>query len=99
MLLYLLYFSSLYLLLSYYYLLLSYYAMRILCYISLVHVCMYSNTVFYACLCLEFIDTHVLIYARHLEFVSPLARGVLTPLDPHVQVLELRARGFSWLLT
>ena len=24
--------------------------------------------------------------------------GVLTPLDPHVQVLELGARGFSWLL-
>jgi len=57
------------------------------------------NTIFYVCLCLGLIDTHVLIYARHLEFASPLARGVLTPLDPHVQVLELRARGFSWLLT
>jgi len=45
-----------------------------------------------------FIDTHVLILARHLAFASPLAWGVLTPLDPHVQVLELEARGFSLLL-
>ena len=32
-----------------------------------------TNTVFYACLCLGFINTHVLIYARHLAFASPLA--------------------------
>ena len=37
------------------------------------------------------IYTLVLILARHLAFVSPLAWGVLTPLDPHVQVLELGA--------
>jgi len=47
------------------------------------------DTVFNAYLRLGFIDTHVLSYARHLAFASPLAWGVLTPLDPHVQVLEL----------
>ena len=41
---------------------------------------------------------YLLAPARHLAFVSPLAWGVLTPLDPHVQVLELGACGFSQLL-
>ena len=36
-------------------------------------------------------DTLVLILACHLAFASQLAWGVLTPLDPHVQVLELGA--------
>ena len=53
-----------------------------------------TNTIFYACLCLGLIDTHVLIFARHLAFASPPARGVLTPLDPHVQVLELGLGDF-----
>jgi len=35
----------------------------------------------------------VLIHARHLAFASPLAWGVLTPLDPHVQVSELGLKG------
>ena len=68
---YLLYFSSLYLILSYY-------TMRFFtgCHLlypscSCMHVL--TNTIFYACLCLGFIDTHVLIYARHLAFASPLA--------------------------
>ena len=41
------------------------------------------------------LSIHVLIFARHLAFASPLAWGVLTPLDPHVQVLELGACGLS----
>ena len=41
-----------------------------------------------------FIAIHVLILARHLAFVSPLAWGVLTPLDSHVQVLELGASQY-----
>ena len=57
------------------------------------------DTVFNAWLWFGFINTHVLIFSRHLAFASSLARGVLTPLDPHVQVLELGAKGFSWLLT
>ena len=35
----------------------------------------------------------VLTHARHLAFASPLAWGVLTPLDPHVQVSKLRRKG------
>ena len=35
----------------------------------------------------------IIPYARHLAFVSPLAWGVLTPLDPHVQVSELGPKG------
>ena len=54
----------------------------------LLHACAH-DTIFNACLWFEFIDTRVLIYAHHLAFASPLARGVLTPLDPHVQVLNL----------
>ena len=38
-----------------------------------------------------FIAILVLTLARHLAFASPLAWGVLTPLDSHVQVLELGA--------
>jgi len=36
------------------------------------------DTVFNACLWFGFIDTHVLIVARHLAFASPLAWGVLS---------------------
>jgi len=57
------------------------------------------NTVFNAWLWFGFIDTLVLISARHLAFASPLARGVLTPLDPHVQVLELELKGIFLLRT
>ena len=35
----------------------------------------------------------MLIHARHLAFASPLTWGVLTPLDPHVQVSELGLKG------
>ena len=68
---YLLYFSSLYLLLSYY-------TMCILCWMSpaisllFLYTCTH-NTIFYVCLWFGFIDTRVLIYARHLAFASPLA--------------------------
>ena len=53
--------------------------------------CMLVPTARFSCLWSRFIDTHVLTHARHLAFASPLAWGVLTPLDPHVQVLELGA--------
>jgi len=51
--------------------------MRISCLISLaifyvlLFACAYS-TIFNACLSFKFIDTRVLIFARHLEFASPL---------------------------
>ena len=46
----------------------------------------------------SFTAIHVLTLVRHLAF-APLAWGVsLTPLDPHVQVIELRACGFFLLL-
>ena len=57
------------------------------------------DTVFNACLWFSFIDTHVLIFSRHLAFASPLAGGVLTPLGPHVQVLELGPKGIFLLRT
>ena len=47
---------------------------------------------------LGFIDTRVHIYARHLSFITPLVEEFLTPLDPHVQIPELGACGFSQLL-
>jgi len=57
------------------------------------------DTVFNTCLWFGFIDTCVLIYARHLTLASPLSgEFCLTPLDPHVQVLKLGACGFSQLL-
>jgi len=71
---------------------------HLLCIYLLLHAYAH-DTVFNAWLWFGFIDTLMLISARHLAFASPLAGGVLTPLDPHVQVLELGARGFSWLLT
>ena len=46
----------------------------------------------------EFIDTRVPDYARCLVFTTPLVGEFLTPLDLHVQILELEAYGFSWLL-
>ena len=47
------------------------------------------DTVFNVWLWFSFIDTRVLIFARHLAFASPLAwEFYLTPLDPNVQVLE-----------
>jgi len=52
------------------------------------------NTIFNACLWFRFIDTCVLISARHLAFASPLA-GEFDSSDPHVQVLKLEACGFS----
>ena len=42
---------------------------------------------------LGFIDTRVLVLARHLAHTTHW--GVLTPLDLHVQILELGAYGFS----
>ena len=64
----------------------------------LLHACAH-NTIFNSCSWFGFIDTCVLIYARHLAFASPLAgEFCLTPLDPHVQVMELGACGFSQLL-
>jgi len=85
-------------------LLLSYHTMSLPCLISfavyLLAPASYAHdTVFNACLWFRFIDTRVLIYARHLAFALPLTRVFyLTPLDPHVQVLELGAYGFSQLL-
>jgi len=38
---------------------------------------------------LRFIDTRVIIYARHLAFITPLVGEFLTPQDLHVQILEL----------
>ena len=40
----------------------------------LLHACAH-NTVFNVCLWFRFIDTRMLIYARHLVFASPLALG------------------------
>jgi len=48
------------------------------------HACAH-DTVYNACLWFGFIDTRVLIFARHLAFTLPLAgEFCLTPLDPHV---------------
>ena len=57
------------------------------------------DTIFNAYLWFRFIYTRVLIYARHLAFASPLfGEFYLTPLDPHVQVMELGTCGFPQLL-
>jgi len=71
---------------------------HLLCIYLLLHAYAH-NTVFNAWLWFGFIDTLVLISARHLAFASPLAGGVLTPLDPHVQVLELGLKGIFLLRT
>ena len=36
-----------------------------------------------------FIKTRVLVPARHLTFITPLIEEFLTPLDLHIQILEL----------
>ena len=47
------------------------------------------DTIFNACFGFRFIDIHVSVYVRHLALVSPLIGEFLTPLDLHVQILEL----------
>ena len=47
---------------------------------------------------LRFIDTRVLIPARHFSFITPLVGEFLIPLDPHVQIPELGAFRFFQLL-
>jgi len=70
-----------------------------LLYIYLLLLACAHDTIFNACLWFGFIDTHVLINARHLAFASPLfGEFYLTPLDPHVQVMELGTCGFPQLL-
>jgi len=85
-------------------LLLSYYTMHILYLISLTislpaPVCLCSWYGFqYKLFWFRFIDTLVLIPAHHLTFTTPLVGEFLTPLNLHVQISELGACGFSWLL-
>ena len=45
---------------------------------------------------LGFIDTRVVIYARHLAFILPLVGEFLIPLDLHIQILELGLWWTSW---
>ena len=82
---------------------LSYYTMSFPCLISLAiylpaSVCLCSRDGFQ---CMFMIQIYWYTYAY---LCSPLGtrittrRGVLTPLDPHIQVLELGAGGFSQLL-
>ena len=56
------------------------------------------DTIFHACFWFEFIDTPVLVPARHLAFITSLVGEFLTPLDPHLQILKFGACGFSRLL-
>jgi len=85
-------------------LLLSYYTMHVFCLISLTislpaPVCLCSRHGFqYILFWFRFINTRVLILARHLAFTTPLVGEFLTLLDPHVQISELGAYGFSRLL-
>jgi len=51
------------------------------------------DTVFNACFWFRFIDTRVLVPARHLAFITPLIGEFLTTLDLHVQIPEL---GLWW---
>ena len=83
--------------------LLSYYNMSnpclIICYISTCSVCLYSQH--------DFLDMFMIRIYRYtcVYLCTPLGIritthwGVLTPPDPHVQVSELAACGFSQLLT
>jgi len=57
-----------------------------------------QDTVFNTCFWFEFIDTHVLVPAATWHLSCHLLRSFLTPLDLHVQISELGAYGFSWLL-
>ena len=43
---------------------------------------------------LEFIDTRVLVPARHLAFTTPLVGEFQNPMDLHVQILKFEACGF-----
>ena len=71
----------------------------ITCYLYLFLYACTHDVIFNACLLFGFIDTRVLIYARHLAFASLLTEEFcLTPLNPHVQVSELGACEFSQLL-
>ena len=47
------------------------------------------DMIFNACFLFRFIDTRVLILTHHLAFITPLVEEFLTPLDLHVQILEL----------
>ena len=61
-------------------------------------VCLCPRHDFNACLWFRFIDTRVLVPARHLAFITSLIGKFLTLLDLHIQILELEACEFSQLL-
>ena len=75
-------------------------SLLVITYISLpALVCLYSQHGFqYMLFWFGYIDTRVLILARHLAYTIPLTGEFLTTLDPHVQISEFGACGFSRLL-
>jgi len=50
---------------------------------------MYARYSFWCLLLFDFINTHILIFARHLAFTWIFVGELLTPLNLHVQVLKL----------
>ena len=46
-------------------------------------------TIFNTCFRFRFIDTHMLVPACHLAFITPFVGKFLTPLDQHVQIMDL----------
>jgi len=83
---------------------LSYYTMSIPYLISLAiylpaSACLCSRHYFQCIIMIQFYRYMWAYLCTPLGIRITTRRGVLTPLDPHVQVLELRACGFSQLLS
>jgi len=74
------------------------------------HFCIFQHLMPHSCSCmlvlttrfllhalwLMFVNTRVVIYARHLAFIKLLVREFLTPLDLYVQIPKLRSRLTSF---
>ena len=76
----------------------EYSLLDITCYISLASACLCSQHGFQCMIMIRFYRYTCTYLCSPLGFRITTRRGVLTPLDPHVQVLELGAYGFSRLL-